>query len=92
MSVLHPASLLCVVVAYVQIMRVSGLLRRAHPLLVDQSLVIIDDAGTPLVEISSAWPRPFGGQTAGGQPKPFLRPGSVSQLRELESACRVSVL
>ena len=38
----------------------------------------------------------FGGQTAGGHPKAFPRPGQpllpVPAVRELESACRVSVL
>ena len=38
----------------------------------------------------------FGGQTAGGHPKPLLGPGkppfAAHALRELESACRVSIL
>ena len=38
----------------------------------------------------------FGGQTAGGHPKAFPRPKkplfAVPALRELESACRVSIL
>ena len=37
----------------------------------------------------------FGGQTAGGHPKAFPRPGrplfAVPALRELESACRVII-
>ena len=53
----------------------------------------------PFSSIMCKWARPVWGQTAGGHPKASPGPGSsslhkfaVPALRELESACRVSIL